>query len=62
MNEEMKQHVDALAMMLAEEGKNRKVLIDCTGGFLLSIDEQEFNLKSTGIALGSLIGQSNEGE
>lgn len=57
----MKQHVDALSMLLAKEGKNRKIIVDITGGFVLSIDEQAFNFKATGLALDYLMGSKTEG-
>ncbi|MGM0166972.1 hypothetical protein IGI39_001952 [Enterococcus sp. AZ135] len=62
MNEEMKQHVDALSMSLAKEGKNRKIIVDLTGGFVLSIDEQAFNFKATGLALDNLMRSTTEGD
>ncbi len=55
MNEEMKQHVEALAMMLAKEGKYRKILIDFTGGFILSVDDQTFVFKAAGLALENMM-------
>ena len=53
MNEEMKQHIDALALLLAQEGKARKILVDMSGGFVLSIDDQVLNPAALGIALES---------
>lgn len=61
MNEEMKQHVDALSMLLAKERKSRKIIVDMTGGFVLSIDEQTFNLKAAGLALDNLMRSTTEG-
>lgn len=55
MNKEMKQHVDALSMLLAKEGESRKIIVDMTGGFVLSIDEQAFNFEAAELALNNLM-------
>lgn len=61
MNEEMKEHINALSMMLAQEGAGHKIIIDFTGGSLLSITDQEFNFKSTGLACDRIIESMGKG-
>lgn len=61
MNKEVKELTDRLSMILAEEGKNRKIIVSSMGAEVLSVDVQEFNADGMLIGLKQVMDTAMKG-